>query len=81
MNITDNTHSRNMAFHDGNLYVLKEALLNPSWISLEKAVSLVTSRPARWLNMDDVGLLLPGKTADISILSPDELKKGFHSIN
>ncbi|MEW6735888.1 MAG: amidohydrolase family protein [Acidobacteriota bacterium] len=69
-------HSRNMAFHDGALQMLQQALNNPQWISIEKAVARLTSEPATWLGLE-VGTLLPGKQADIVIINPEKLRSGL----
>ena len=69
-------HSRNMAFYDGALQMLQQAINNPQWLPVEKAVARLTSEPAAWLGLD-VGTLLPGKQADIVILDPEKLRSGL----
>lgn len=66
-------HTQNMANHHSHLHVLYHSFTTPNWISNEKAVSIVTGIPATWLELPDVGLLLTGRTADITIIDPNLL--------
>jgi len=65
-------HNRNMAFQDGALQMLRQAVEDPKWITIERAVERLTSAPATWLGLD-AGVLQPGKVADITVLDPTQL--------
>jgi N-acyl-D-aspartate/D-glutamate deacylase len=65
-------HSRNLAFFDGALAVLREAV-NTACMSPERAVARVTGEVARWFNLD-AGELREGRRADLVLLSPTALQ-------
>lgn len=65
-------HSRNLAFFDGALAVLREAV-STACMSPERAVARVTGEVARWFNLD-AGALREGRRADLLVLSPAALK-------
>lgn len=69
-------HNRNMAFQDGALQMLRQAVEDPAWISIEKAVQRLTSEPARWLGLD-AGSLERGKQADVTVLDPARLSSNL----
>jgi N-acyl-D-aspartate/D-glutamate deacylase len=71
-------HSRNMAFYDGGLHLLREALLHPDWMSIERAVQRLTSEPAEWFGID-AGVLDVGRYADVTIVDPVHLKDLQHN--
>jgi N-acyl-D-aspartate/D-glutamate deacylase len=65
-------HSRNLAFFDGALAVLREAV-STACMSPERAVARVTGEVARWFNLD-AGELREGRRADLVLLSPAALQ-------
>jgi N-acyl-D-aspartate/D-glutamate deacylase len=65
-------HSRNLAFFDGALAVLREAV-STACMSPERAVARVTGEVARWFNLD-AGELREGRRADLLVLSPAALQ-------
>lgn len=66
-------HSRNLAFFDGALAVLRQAAAT-GFLSAERAIARVTGEPARWFNLD-AGELRPGRRADIVLLQPEALQQ------
>ncbi len=64
-------HSRNLAFFDNSLSVLRQAQ-QTEFITAERAVSRVTGEPARWFNLD-AGTIKEGSQADILLLDPEKL--------
>ena len=66
-------HSRNLAFFDGALAVLRQALAS-DFISPQRAIARVTGEAARWFNLD-AGLLREGRRADLVVLAPDALRE------
>ena len=62
-------HNLNMAFHDGALHLLKQAVRNPEIMSIEKAVHRLTKEPANFLGID-AGDISVGKRADLIIVDP-----------
>jgi N-acyl-D-aspartate/D-glutamate deacylase len=69
-------HARNMAFQDGGLQLLRQVLLNPGLMPIEKAVHKMTRQTAEWLGLD-AGSLAPGASADVAIVDPEKLKTGL----
>jgi N-acyl-D-aspartate/D-glutamate deacylase len=61
-------HSRNLAFFDGALAVLREAV-STACMSPERAVARVTGEVARWFNLD-AGELREGRRADLCFSLP-----------
>lgn len=66
-------HSRNLAFFDGALAMLRQAVAT-GFLKPERAVERVTGEPARWFNLD-AGELRPGRRADIVLLQPEALRQ------
>lgn len=64
-------HVRNLAFYDGPLSLLKEAVQS-GFMTAERAVARCTGEPAAWLRLDR-GVLAEGKAADIVLLDPRRL--------
>ena len=62
-------HNVNMAFHDGSLQTLRQALDYPDILPVEKAIYRMTKMPAEWLGLD-TGSLEVGKRADVCVLNP-----------
>lgn len=69
-------HSRNMAFQDGALQVLREAQADPAWMTVERAVHRLTGEPAAWLGLD-AGTLSQGAIADLVVIDPERLRTGL----
>jgi N-acyl-D-aspartate/D-glutamate deacylase len=69
-------HSRNMAFQDGALHVLREAQADPAWMTVERAIHRLTGEPAAWLGVD-AGTIGVGKRADMVIIDPARLQGGL----
>lgn len=65
-------HNVNMAFHDGSLQALRQALEYPAILPIEKAVHRLTKMPADWLGLD-AGSLEQGRRADVCIIDPTKL--------
>ena len=66
-------HSRNLAFFDSALSVLRQAV-QTDFLSPEKAVYRITREPARWFNLD-AGYLAEGQKADLVIINPEKLRQ------
>jgi N-acyl-D-aspartate/D-glutamate deacylase len=64
-------HSRNMAFFDGPLSLLRQAV-STGFITPERAIARVTGEAARWFNLD-TGRIRVGAQADLAILNPQPL--------
>jgi N-acyl-D-aspartate/D-glutamate deacylase len=64
-------HSRNLAFFDSALSLLREAAQS-GFITIERAVALVTSEAAAWFNLK-AGVIAVGARADLNILDPERL--------
>jgi N-acyl-D-aspartate/D-glutamate deacylase len=69
-------HARNMAFQDGGLQMLKQVLLNPDVMPIEKAVHKLTGQSAEWLGLD-AGTVKPGSWADVIVVDPEKLRTGL----
>jgi len=65
-------HSRNLAFFDSALSVLREAVTS-GCMTPERAVARITGEPARWFNLD-AGVLREGRAADFVVLDPAALR-------
>ena len=57
-------------------YLLRELVLDKQQLSLEHAVALMTSRPARFYGLADRGQLQVGSAADLCVIDPAELAMG-----
>jgi hypothetical protein len=64
-------HSRNLAFFDGALALLRQAVTDGA-MAPERAIARVTCEAARWFNLD-AGELREGRRADIVVLDPAAL--------
>ncbi len=64
-------HSRNLAFYDNALSVLRQAATT-GFLPFHKAVARITSEPAGWFNLDAGSIRLGGR-ADIVVLDPLKL--------
>jgi hypothetical protein len=65
-------HSRNLAFFDNSLSVLRQAA-QTQFLPFHQAVARVTSEPAHWFNLDAGSIKIGGK-ADFVLLDPEKLK-------
>jgi hypothetical protein len=65
-------HSRNLAFFDGALALLRQAVTT-GFIAPERAIARVTGEAARWFNLV-AGELRAGRRADLVVLSPAALR-------
>ena len=66
-------HSRNLAYFDGALAVLRQAVAD-GFLAPEKAVARVTGEAARWFNLD-AGEIREGARADLVLLRPEALRQ------
>jgi N-acyl-D-aspartate/D-glutamate deacylase len=66
-------HSRNLAFFDGPLSLLRQAV-QTGFIPIERAIQRVTSEPCQWFQVDG-GVLREGARADFVVLNPEALKR------
>lgn len=69
-------HNVNMAFHDGSLQALRQALDYPDLFPVEMAIHRLTKMPAEWLGLD-AGSLEIGRRADVCVLDPSQLQSGL----
>ena len=69
-------HNVNMAFHDGSLQVLRQALEYPEILPIETAIYRLTKMPSDWLGID-AGSLEVGRRADLCIIDPTQLASGL----
>ncbi len=65
-------HLRQMAFYDSSLRLLREVFLDPSFMTVEAAVSRLTREPAEWLGLD-AGRIDVGRFADLVLIDPRRL--------
>lgn len=65
-------HSRNLAYFDGALALLRQALAS-GFLPPERAIARVTGEPARWFNLA-AGELREGRRADLLLLRPEGLR-------
>jgi N-acyl-D-aspartate/D-glutamate deacylase len=66
-------HSRNLAFFDSALTVLRQAV-QFNVMPIERAIRRITSEPAAWFNLQ-AGVLAPGSRADINVIDPERLRQ------
>ncbi len=66
-------HNRNMAFQDGALRTLQQALELPEILPVETAVRKLTKETADWMGID-TGSLVTGSAADAVVIDPAKLK-------
>jgi len=71
-------HNVNMAFHDGSLQMLKQALKYPDIMPIEHAIYRLTKEPADFLGID-AGDISIGKRADLVIIDPEKLNSDINS--
>ncbi len=71
-------HNVNMAFHDGSLQMLKQAIKYPDVMPIEHAVYRLTKEPANFLGID-AGDISVGKRADLIIVDPSRLDSDLNS--
>lgn len=64
-------HVRNMAFYDGGLSLLRQAVAR-SVMPVERAIARVTGEPARWYGLD-CGIVKCGARADLLLIRPEAL--------
>lgn len=72
-------HSRNLAFFDNALSVLRQAATT-DFLPFGRAVARVTSEPASWFNLD-AGCIRLGGRADITVLDPAKLKSPIPAVS
>jgi N-acyl-D-aspartate/D-glutamate deacylase len=65
-------HSRNLAYFDSALSVLRQAVAN-GFMAPERAIARVTGEAARWFNVE-TGLIRTGRRADVALLRPEALR-------
>jgi len=65
-------HVRNMAFQDGALSLLKDAVQS-GFMTPERAIARCTGEPASWFRLD-AGVLRVGSRADLVLLDPARLR-------
>jgi N-acyl-D-aspartate/D-glutamate deacylase len=66
-------HSRNIAFFDGALTLLRQAVTS-GFMSPQRAIARLTGEPARWFNVD-AGEIRIGARADLLLLHPAALRE------
>jgi hypothetical protein len=66
-------HSRNLAFFDGGLALLRQAVAS-GFMTPERAIARVTGEAARWFNLP-AGELREGARADLVVLRPEALRE------
>jgi len=71
-------HNLNMAFHDGGLHLLKQALRYPDLLPVEKAIHRITKESADFLGID-AGDISVGKRADVVIIDPTKLESDLNT--
>jgi N-acyl-D-aspartate/D-glutamate deacylase len=71
-------HNLNMAFHDGGLHLLKQAMRHQDLMSIERAIYRITKEPADFLGID-AGDISVGKRADIIIVDPTKLESDLNT--
>lgn len=71
-------HNLNMAFHDGGLHLLKQAMRHPDVMSIETAIHRITKEPADFLGID-AGDISVGKRADLIIIDPTKLESDLNT--
>jgi N-acyl-D-aspartate/D-glutamate deacylase len=68
-------HSRNLAYFDSALSVLRQAVAT-GFMTPQRAIARVTGEAARWFNVD-AGLIRPGRRADVALLRPGALREAI----
>lgn len=71
-------HNLNMAFHDGALHLLKQAMRYPKQMPIERAIYRLTKEPADFLGID-AGDISVGKRADVVIIDPTKLETDLNT--
>lgn len=71
-------HNLNMAFHDGALHLLKQAVRHPNIMSIEKAIYRLTKEPADYLGID-AGDISVGKRADLVVIDPTRFESDLNT--
>lgn len=71
-------HNLNMAFHDGALQLLKQAVKYPELMPIERAIYRLTKEPADFLGVD-AGDISIGKRADIVIIDPTRMEADLNT--
>jgi N-acyl-D-aspartate/D-glutamate deacylase len=71
-------HNLNMAFHDGALQLLKQAVKYPDLMPIEHAIHRLTKEPADFLGID-AGDISVGKRADIIIVDPTRMEADLNT--
>ena len=71
-------HNLNMAFHDGGLQLLRQALNHPDIMPIETAIHRLTKEPADFLGID-AGDISVGKRADLIIIDPTRLESDLNT--
>jgi N-acyl-D-aspartate/D-glutamate deacylase len=71
-------HNLNMAFHDGALHLLKQAMRYPEQMPIERAIHRLTKEPADFLGID-AGDISVGKRADVVIIDPTKLESDLNT--
>jgi len=71
-------HNLNMAFHDGALQLLKQAVKYPDLMPIEHAIHRLTKEPADFLGVD-AGDISVGKRADIVIVDPTRMEADLNT--
>ena len=66
-------HNRNMAYHDGALKLLRDAVQTPGWMSPAEAVARLTRESAEWFGIS-TGSVAPGARADVVVIDPQALR-------
>lgn len=65
-------HVRNMAFYDGGLSLLRQAVTR-GMMPVERAIARMTAEPARWYGLE-AGVVERGARADLLLLRPEGLR-------
>src|SRR5262245_18001415 len=65
-------HVQSLDYYDSAISLLKQAVTT-GFMPVERAVSRVTSEPARWFRLD-AGTLKVGARADLLLINPDHLR-------
>lgn len=71
-------HNLNMAFHDGGLHLLRQALRHPDLMPIERAIHRITKEAADYLGID-AGDISVGKRADLIIIDPTKLETDLNT--
>ena len=71
-------HNLNMAFHDGGLHLLKQAVNHPDILPIEQAIYRITKEAADFFGID-AGDISVGKRADLIIIDPSKLQTDLNT--